>query len=123
MKEESGQIYKRCTTCGTAWADRDSFLSDSHVEFLGYQPMFEGRHLGYFLFNHVMDCTTTLAVSVDDFRDLYDGPVWQKCNYGGPDCPGYCAHLGKGGHCPAKCVCTWVREVMSLLKAWPKNPS
>ncbi|MGD9872766.1 MAG: hypothetical protein AB7T27_00715 [Kiritimatiellia bacterium] len=123
MKEESVHIYKRCTTCGTAWKDRDSFLSDPSVEFLGYQPFFEEERLGYFLFNHVTECTTTLALAVEDFRNLYDGPVWQTCAYRGPDCPGYCSHLGQDGRCPVKCVCTWVREVMAVLKAWPKKTS
>jgi len=123
VKSAKDHCFKNCTTCGTSWPDRDSFLADSRVEFLGYQPMFEGRHLGYFLFNHIMQCTTTLAVSVEEFRDLYDGPVWQECRYGGPDCPGYCAHLGQDGRCPAQCVCTWVREVMSILRAWPKKIS
>lgn len=123
MKEEIGQVYKRCTTCGKTWRDRNAFLADPSVEFLGFQPFFDEDRLGYFLFNHITSCTTTLALAVEDFRDLYSGPVWQECKYKEADCPGYCAHLGQDGRCPAKCVCTWVREVMAVLKAWPKKTS
>ncbi len=116
----SAPPFRRCT-CGHEWASREDFLGDPDVTIVGYQVDFEALHLGLLLFNHA--CRTTLAIEAGQFRDLYDGPVFKKKRTESPDCPGYCVHRDNLERCPVECECAYVREIIQILRAWPKRPA
>jgi hypothetical protein len=80
--------FKKCSKCGFLWPDRASFLTDPDLLMIGYQVSFDELMAGMFLFNHV--CGTSLAISADDFRDLYDGPIFAQRLNGTEMCDGYC---------------------------------
>ena len=82
---------------------------------------FESLTAGYFVFNHA--CQTSLAVMVREFCDLYDGPVYAVRRTGTPECPEYCLHQGELRGCPARCECAFVRDILQLIRNWPKSTS
>ena len=118
---ESGSIVKQCTCCGQLWRTRDAFLDDSQLTIVGYQVDFSDLLLGFFLFNH-LTCESTIAVPAGLFRDLYDGPVYAHRATGTQDCPEYCLRKSELAPCPAKCECAYVREILQIVRRWPKTP-
>ena len=120
--------FKKCSMCKTVWTSRDDFLNDPAIEMIGYQPDFENLEIGLFYFNHNRsDCHTTLSFQVNEFSDMYDGPVYQEQKQGSDDCPGLCLYKGNLEPCPARCACAYVRNLMQLLRRplspTPENPS
>lgn len=114
--------YKNCNVCGHAWDSRAAFLGDPLIELIGYQVSFEDLKAGYFLFNHtVRGCGTTLAVPAGDFFDLYEGPIFEERLTGTQNCPGFCLNKGNMERCPERCECAYVREVLQVVLAWPKE--
>ena len=113
-------LFKTCSSCQTEWTDREAFLSDSEIVLIGYQAHFEALHLGLFLFNH-KKCKTTIAIEAEYFTNLYDGPVYVERNTGEEDCPGFCLHQENLEPCPARCECAAIREILQIIKEWPKN--
>ena len=114
-------MFKACTGCGHAWADRDALLSDPAVRLQGYQVNFVDLEAGYFLFTHlVKGCESTFAVRAGAFVDLYDGPVFEERLTGERECPGYCLKKTALEPCPAKCECAFVREVLQVIAHWRK---
>jgi hypothetical protein len=111
--------FKECSYCGASWASRDTFLGDSRISLVGYQASFEDLQAGPLLFNHA--CGTTLAVAAAQFQDLYDGPVFSDRLFDSAECPAYCLLQSELRTCPARCECAWVREVIQILKNWPKD--
>ena len=111
--------FRQCIGCNTVWPDRDAFLCDSNVMLVGYQANFEDLVAGLFLFNH--SCETTLSMPVVAFRDLYDGSVFQRPLTGTAPCPEYCLRQNKLESCPAKCECAFVREIIQVVRNWPKT--
>ena len=111
--------FKRCTSCTAVWRTRDEFLADPDVKLVGYQAHFEDLKAGFFLFNH--SCRTTVAMDVEDFLDLYDGPIFRQRATGGPDCMGYCLHRDELRLCPAQCECAFVREILQIVRNWKKR--
>jgi len=107
-------IFKKCPCCRFEWKKRDDFLYDKDLEIIGYQSNLDALELGLLLFNH--KCGTTLSVSVEGFRDLYDGPVYSESKTGGGECPGYCLHRDELRRCPTKCACAWARELVQIIK-------
>ncbi|MCK5850308.1 MAG: hypothetical protein KAH23_05280 [Kiritimatiellae bacterium] len=116
---ESMEPFKTCTLCHTTWLSRDDFLSDSSVELIGYQVDFEELVAGFFLLNH--DCGTTLTVSVAELKELYAGPVFETRRTGTDDCPGHCLRKDDLEPCSAKCECVFVRDIIQIVKNWPKS--
>lgn len=108
--------FKVCTVCDTEWCSRDSFLGDHDIELVGYQVHFEVLTAGLLYFIH--SCEGSLAFYVDDFMDLYNGPVFTERATNGDDCPGHCLHKDNLEPCPAKCECASVREVLQIVKTW-----
>lgn len=106
--------------CGFGWESRDSFLCDPDIEIIGYQACFTELTAGYFLFNH--SCTGTLAILVEALVDLYDGPVYEERKTGTRECPQHCLHKSDLSPCPTRCHCAYVREILQLVRAWPKHP-
>ncbi len=111
--------FKKCSKCGFKWPDRASFLTDTGLRMIGYQSNFDELMAGMFLFNHI--CKTTLAVSAEDFRDLYDGPIFVERLNGTEKCDGYCLHQDDLSPCPARCQCAYVREIIQVIRNWPKQ--
>ncbi|MFH2007703.1 MAG: hypothetical protein ABI333_14045 [bacterium] len=117
-----GEEFKSCPFCKHVWPTREAFLSDPTLHTVGYQAVLEDLVLGLFLFNHD-NCGTTLAITASDFVDLYDGPIYEQRLTGSPDCQGYCLS-GQGlDACPNSCECAWVREVLQIVKDWPRSPA
>ena len=113
--------FKICSRCGFVWTGRISFLSDPTLHLVGYQVHFEELSAGLFLFNH--SCGTTLSVQAKEFQDLYSGPMFAERLTGTEECQGSCLHEDDLRPCPAKCECTYVREVLQVISSWPKSES
>jgi len=112
-------IYKKCSLCEFKWHSREDFLRDPQINIIGYQVHFKELTSGLLLFNH--SCRGTLAIQVRDFKDLYDGPIFEARATGGEECPGYCLRQDELRPCPAQCECAYVREIISLINHWTKD--
>ena len=104
--------------CGELWASRNSFLSDPDIGIVGYQVNFKELIAGVFLFNH--RCGDTLGIPVQAFRDMHSGPVFSERATGTADCPGKCLREDDLDPCPTHCECNSVREILQVLRNWPK---
>jgi hypothetical protein len=113
--------FKRCPLCGFIWNFRADFLEDPDLLLIGYQPSFKALVAGLFLFNH--RCKATLAVKALDFHDLYTGPVFAVKATGSAQCPGHCLHRDDLEPCPTECECAYVRELLQIVRRWPKTES
>jgi hypothetical protein len=111
--------FKNCPNCGMIWLELNDFLEDPDVSVIGYQANFNHLSSGLFLFNHC--CGTTLACQVEQFAYLYNGPIYTTCRTGEPDCPGLCLHQSDLALCPVQCSCAYVREILALIRSWPKQ--
>ena len=112
--------FIRCSKCGFQWESRETFLSDPAIQLVGYQVHFEMLLEGLFMFNH--RCGTTLSLCAGKFRSLYDGQVFEGCLLGKLDCPGYCLYETNLLPCPVQCECAFVRDILQVIKQWPKTP-
>jgi len=112
-------VFKRCGLCTAFWSDRNAFLADPGVRLVGYQPNFRDLVSGLFLFQH--RCGTSLALPAAGFTDLYDGPVFEPNRRGEASCPGYCLNETELRRCPVACECAFVREILQIIRHWPKN--
>jgi len=115
------EVMKRCPCCGYVWKTRDAFLSDPQLAVVGYQVNFKELLLGFFLFSH-RACGSTFALPAESFRDLYDGPIYETRATGTDECPEYCLYESELGACLAKCECAYVREILQIVRRWPKTP-
>ena len=111
--------YKKCSSCGFDWATREYFLGDPNITMVGYQVNFQELEAGFFLFNHT--CGTTLAIPAREFKGFYQGSIFAERLTGSEECPGYCLHECELGPCPAQCECGYVREIIQLIRHWPKD--
>jgi hypothetical protein len=116
---ESSQPFKKCNTCKANWHQRIDFLSDKEIELVGYQQNYQVLKAGYFLFNH--SCENTIALSVTEFLDLYQGTLYEVSLEGTEQCAGLCQRPDNLEECPEECECAFVRSTMQLLLNWPKN--
>jgi hypothetical protein len=117
-------LFKSCSFCRKQWPDRDSFLCDSSVALIGYSANFKNLELGVLIFNHLKPgCRTTLGIKAKDFSDLYSGEIFQDRNTGKEGCPGYCLEKSELNSCSMKCECAYIREVIQIIKGWPKGAS
>ena len=112
-------MFKSCPKCSVQWPRRTDFLEDASLELIGYQVNFTSLEAGIFLFNH--DCNSTLAIKAHDFQDLYHGPIFKERATGGPECTGKCLYEDDLSLCPAQCECAFVREILQLVRKWPKK--
>jgi len=113
-----GSPFKKCSKCKFVWPTREAFLEDSNLIIIGYQVHFEELTAGLFLFNH--SCDTTIAVEAGRFQDLYAGPIFRDSLAGTADCPEYCLRKRELRPCPAKCEFAYVREIIQIIRNWPK---
>ncbi len=112
-------VFKQCPLCRFTWATRESFLGDAALEPIGYQVNFGRLNAGLFLFNHA--CKGTLAVKASAFLDLYAGPLFETRHTGDAQCPGHCLHTDDLQPCPARCECAYVREILQIIRRWPRS--
>ncbi len=96
------------------------FWETASSNFVGYQVNFSSLELGYLLFNH-LTCQSTIAVPAGLFKDLYDGPVFSERKTDSDQCPGYCNDREALDVCGAECECAYVREIMQIVREWPKG--
>lgn len=116
---DENTFFKECSVCDFKWPLRDEFLKDPNIEIIGYQVHFEELAEGLFLFNH--SCKGTLAIIANEFKDLYDGPIFSERATGSDDCPGHCLHQKDLDPCPVKCECAYVREIIQAIKHYKKE--
>ncbi|HPF98932.1 MAG TPA: hypothetical protein PLE77_02615 [Kiritimatiellia bacterium] len=112
-------MFKTCQMCGKTWRDRLEFLSDPELSLVGYQANLPDLSAGIFLFNHT--CQTTMGIHAGEFLDLHDGPMFKAHMTETDDCPRYCLGERELRPCPAKCECAYVRDVLQVVKDWPKK--
>jgi len=119
MTVGSELAFKICPNCGCNWETRREFLADPKIRLIGYQAHFKKLEAGIFLFNHA--CRGTLALRCGDFRDLYHGEIFAERATGGAQCPGHCLHKDNLLRCPGQCECSYVREIIQIIRDWPKS--
>jgi len=121
MDKQQGETrsFKTCTICNTVWQTRDDFLDDPDIFIVGYQVHFNTLTEWLFLFNH--SCKGTLSVNAGEFTDLYTGPIFKDRLFGSEECPGHCLHERRLSPCPSKCECSFVREIIQVIKNWEKK--
>jgi len=112
--------FKRCTCCQSPWCTREEFLQDENTVLIGYQANFCQLELGYFLFNH-LTCMSTLAIPAGKFKDLFAGPVFGQRLTDTDVCQGFCKDIRSLEPCEEKCACAYVREIMQIIRKWPKE--
>ncbi len=120
ISSDINSIFKKCPVCAFELATRDSLLKDRNIEIIGYQAHFEELTSGLFLFNHLF-CKGTFALQAGFFKDLYKDVIFSERATGSKECPGHCLHEDELGPCPANCECAYVREIIQLIKIWPKE--
>jgi len=122
MKGPENIFFKECPNCRLRWPDRKTFLSDPMLRLIGYQANYSNLEAGFFIFNHeTPDCATTLSVEAGQFADLHNGPMFETRLTGTEDCPGYCGNNKALEPCSNKCECVYVRDVIQVVKQWPKT--
>jgi hypothetical protein len=114
------EFFKKCTCCESPWYTRDEFLQDENTRLVGYQVNFSHLELGYFLFNHLA-CESTIAIPAGLFKDLYKGSVFAERMTGTEICQGFCKDKDAIEPCDAHCECAYVREIMQIIRNWPKQ--
>jgi hypothetical protein len=118
----NSKIFKKCSFCLKQWPNRNSFLSDPSIRIIGYTANFENLKLGILFFNHRKNnCETTMGIKAGKFVDLYKGEIFQVRNTKLEGCPKYCFRKFDLRPCPAKCECASIREIIQIIKSWPKK--
>jgi hypothetical protein len=113
--------FKICPCCKKAWDAREGFFSDPSLVLDGYQVNFADLDLGVFIFTHrIKGCGTSLGIEAGLFSDMYDGPVFTQRMTGKDSCPGYCLRRQELAPCSSECECAYVREIIQIVKKWPK---
>ena len=110
--------FKQCTSCAVEWRSQEEFLADPAVTLLGLQVCFNNLLEGLIMFNHT--CRTTFSIEVSKFENLYEGTIYPERATGSEECPGYCLNERELKPCPAKCECAYVREILQVIKNFPK---
>ena len=111
-------FYKICKTCDFKWGDLNDFLGDPDTIITGYRVNFDELAAGTLLFEH--SCGATLNLFVNEFKGLHEGPTIRKRATGTEECPEYCLYQDKLDICPANCECAYVRDIIYIIKSWPK---
>ena len=95
----------------------NTFLTDPHLSFNGYQTNFGNLNEGIFFFTHNVDnCGSTMGLKVRNFTSLYSGPRYTTSKQLSSDCPRYCLDKGNLDRCSAKCENAFARELSQIIK-------
>ena len=112
--------FKVCPKCKFEWKTRDEFLSDRSIYIIGFMADLKDFDKGAYLFNHVLSnnkCSSTLALRVPCFLDLYDGPVFEELKAGSDECSGYCARIDVLERCRVNCRNAVAREIIQKISS------
>jgi len=110
--------FKICPKCSHQWHTREDFLSDPGLVIIGFMANLDEFGKGSYLFNHILPrnkCNGTLGVYVEDFMDLYEGPLYEDLHYGTEECFGHCARVDDLQRCKVKCRNAVAREIVQIL--------
>lgn len=119
MKNEP---FKICTNCSDSWDTLEQFLDAADLELVGYQVAFEDLEGGLFYFTHTKEtCLSTLAIPVKKFIKLSPRAFLEKHGDEAPGCAHHCVREGDLEPCPLECECSWVREIIQLIKERKKS--
>jgi hypothetical protein len=111
-RQDDPYEFKRCIICEKSWCERDEFLNDPELEFIGYQAFLEDGVLGFFMFNHD-PCGTTLTVRTDKLREIAEGPI--LVTEGSEKPSPHCLTVKDGKPCPPECECAFVKTIIQKL--------
>ena len=112
-------LFSQCKACGSQWPTRDIFLQDPNLEIVEYWADLNDISAGAFIFFHT--CGSNLSLSIRNFNGLYEGPIFNVRANQAEECPGYCLHKDNLRPCEVKCECAYVRNIIGIIKNWPKN--
>jgi hypothetical protein len=114
--------FKICSNCGAEWATLNDFLNDPAIKLIGYQANFCDLPNGLFLFAHqTPGCGTSLGLYVSGFLKITARPLFATSTCRPKTCPERCLHQDDLNPCPELCECSWVREVMQIIRDWDKQ--
>ena len=111
-------FFQICKYCAFKWGDLNDFLGDPGIKINGYRVNVDDLTAGTFIFNHL--CGATLKLSVKEFTFLHEGPIYKERATGTEECPEYCLYQDQLDTCPARCECAYVRDIIDLIKSWPR---
>lgn len=124
MLIDEEQIFKSCPMCGRKWQNRQAFLDDPELEFIGYQANLGLPEEGLFYFTHIVaGCGSTMAIKVEFFLSLYTGKRYTDLKMLTKECPGHCLNRDLLQRCETRCRYAYVREVSDIIKNYIKNSS
>ena len=109
------KAFKVCPKCEHEWKTRDDFLNDASIRLIGFQASYDPSDRGFYLFNHLSQnegCNTSLAVNVENFVSLYNGPMYEDVRAGSEVCRGHCATIDDLAKCDAPCKNAVARDIM-----------
>ena len=115
--------FKACSYCDESWNTREEFLSDVRISMKGYTPIFENPEYGLFYFTHSGSCNATLSLFVHEFVDLYKQTTYPDKKTGSSECRGLCQIKNNLEQCFSNCRFTYIRDLIQIIKAWPKKSS
>lgn len=108
--------FKTCPCCGFIWNTRNDFILSNYLVIIGYQANFDEIEEGFFLFNHIKGCGSTMAISVSNFSDLYFGPRYNEPKTGSEKCEGRCVNQPDVEVCSVPCKFVYIREIIQFFK-------
>jgi hypothetical protein len=115
-------VFKTCPGCFNAWKTRDDFLSDRSLVLNGYKADFKDLEYGMFFFTHNDEsCHSTMTLMVEDFKNLYSGPIYSENKALSEECPRYCIDEKQLSRCDALCECAFAREITQVIVDNQKN--
>lgn len=121
-RSDNGE-FKRCSACSQVWQGRDDFFSDPEVALVGYQALGPDPEEGMLLFNHLGGCGTTMGMWVSKFEDMWSGTRHAELLRHSDACERHCYHTNDLERCSNSCSGAWVREVLQVVRHWPKDGS
>lgn len=108
--------FKICPGCNQIWETRNDYLNDETLVLNGYKADFKALEYGMFFFTHrVEGCCSTMVLLVNEFQDLYTGPLYPENKAISEECPRYCMDENELSRCDALCECAFAREIMHLI--------
>jgi len=107
-------MFKICNKCQKQWKTRNDFLYDISLTIVGYDSNFDNINLGFFLFKH--QCDQVLSIGVNEFRDLYNGKIFNEIKINKTECPGYCLNIDSLDSCNVKCAYVYERNIIQIIK-------
>jgi len=116
--EKAIQPFKICPTCGHEWMTQSDLLNDRTLYILGFQAAFTEEDEGLILFNHILEnegCNTTFSLKVSDFKNLYNGPLYDELKYKSKECSGFCSEIENLSRCSAKCRNAIARDIINRI--------